>query len=164
LAAQGVLGTYITQGRKSISIDGWGGPRSESAVLPPRAGTGPIRVAIVEDEENLLDVLSMFVRNLGYRVEFLAHNGGEIIQALKRDTVSPQVILMDYRMPVMNGVEASKEILRVRPEIRLVILSADDSVKSQASSLGVSFIQKPFTAEELSRVIEASLAPRSSGL
>lgn len=71
----------------------------------------------------------------------------------------PDVVLMDYRMPFKNGIDASKEILQIDDTIRIVFLSADSSIKEEAKSLGVfSFKDKPFSMDNLIKNIQKAIS------
>jgi len=121
-------------------------------------------IAIVDDEEELCSLFSMLVKRLGYHVACVAHDGDEIVQAVLEGSTHPDLILMDYRMPTMNGMQAAEKILRVRPEIKIVIVTADDSVKERDPgeqsiiSAGLFFLQKPFPTSALAKTIEDALS------
>lgn len=87
-----------------------------------------INIAIVDDEalfrKSLLYVLK---REKNIKVVFDGANGKEIIQYLKSDENLPDIILMDIRMPMMDGVETSKIILEQYPEIKIIIVSSVES-------------------------------------
>ena len=62
----------------------------------------------------------------------------------------PDVILMDHRMPLKNGLEASKEILQINPDIKIIFITADQTIREEALSIGVAdFIDKPFSIQDL---------------
>jgi two-component system chemotaxis response regulator CheY len=72
----------------------------------------------------------------------------------------PDVILMDHRMPIKNGIEASKEIMEnsIAAKPKIIFASADKTVKEEAISIGVqSFKEKPFTLNNLFSNIEKVL-------
>ena len=57
---------------------------------------------------------------------------------------------MDHRMPIKNGIETLREILQIDNHSKIIFMSADNSVKEEALSLGaISFKDKPFTAKRL---------------
>jgi DNA-binding NtrC family response regulator len=60
-------------------------------------------------------------------------------------------------MPKMNGMEAAEKIQRERPEIKIIIATADDSVKRAAISADLFFLQKPFFTSALAQAIEDAL-------
>jgi CheY-like chemotaxis protein len=123
----------------------------------------PKRVAIVDDDFELLTTYSVVLEHLGYRI-LTANDGDEIVdQVLHGHEAAPDVILMDYRMPKMNGLEAAKMILRVRPGVKIIMSTADDSVKQEAISAGMTFLQKPFSLDELANAIRESLGEDDSG-
>jgi two-component system chemotaxis response regulator CheY len=117
----------------------------------------PKRVAIVDDDFELLTTYSAVLEHLGYRT-LTANDGDEIVgEVLHGHEAEPDVILMDYRMPKMNGLEAAMRILRVRPGIKIIMSTADDSDKKEAISVGMRFLQKPFSLDELANAIRESL-------
>lgn len=62
----------------------------------------------------------------------------------------PEIILMDYRMPVMDGIMATKELKRMDPSCRIIFLSADETAMEAALASGASaFKTKPVRIEEL---------------
>jgi CheY-like chemotaxis protein len=118
----------------------------------------PKRIAIVDDDFELLTTYSVVLEHLGYAT-LTATDGDEIVnQVLHGHEAAPDVILMDYRMPKMNGLEAAKRILRNRPGIKIIMSTADDSVKQEAIATGMTFLQKPFSLDELASAIRESLA------
>lgn len=65
---------------------------------------------------------------------------------------------MDHRMPIKNGLDASKEILEMDGHPIIIFASADKSIREQALSMGVlSFKDKPFTLERLFNNINKAL-------
>jgi len=70
----------------------------------------------------------------------------------------PDIILMDYRMPIKNGIDASKEIMKIDGKTKIIFLSADNSIKEEALSIGVTkFRDKPFSINELINDITKAL-------
>jgi CheY-like chemotaxis protein len=114
-------------------------------------------IAIVDDEDELCSLFSRLVKGLGYHVACVAHDGDEIVQLVLEDSINPDLILMDYRMPTMNGMQAAERILRVRPEIKIIIATADDTVRKSAISAGLFIIQKPFSISALAKTIKDAL-------
>lgn len=64
--------------------------------------------------------------------------------------LEPDFILMDHRMPVKNGLEATKELLKSKPNLKIIFVSADISIKNKALEAGaLDFIKKPFDLKTL---------------
>jgi phosphoribosylaminoimidazolecarboxamide formyltransferase/IMP cyclohydrolase len=71
--------------------------------------------AIVEDETALIQIYEKAFARRGIQVCFVAEDGLEAVEKFNRCHVRPCVVLMDNRLPQMNGIEATKEMLKVEP-------------------------------------------------
>jgi two-component system, chemotaxis family, chemotaxis protein CheY len=112
-----------------------------------------LHVAIVEDEKDLARMYEMILAKMGVPVSFVAYSGPEAIVKFKECTQKPQVVLMDNRLPSMSGVEATKAILKMKPDTRIIFLSADTGAREEAFKAGAAlFISKP---ARISDIIEA---------
>lgn len=112
-------------------------------------------VLIVEDDSCVHDLLTRFLQIRGHSIAGNAHNGAEAVDMFNDMAPKPDVILMDYRMPVMNGIEATKRILEIEPKARILFLSADSRVKDEAIEAGArDFLRKPISCSELIITIE----------
>ncbi len=95
-----------------------------------------IRVLIADDQSLFLESLSTCLRNYADDIEVvgLARDGGEALEfAAKLD---PDVVLMDVHMPVMDGVEATKRLVKERPGVKILILSTYDEDEYVRNALG----------------------------
>lgn len=115
-------------------------------------------ILIVDDEKNICLALSQALEILEAETD-TALNGEEALTKLGKKEYG--LILLDLRMPGMDGIEVLRRVREIRPDIRVIILTAYGTVESavEAMKLGaVDFIQKPFSAEEIrelvSRVID----------
>jgi CheY-like chemotaxis protein len=76
---------------------------------------------------------------------FAAPSGEEGVRVFRTLSYKPDIIVMDHRMPGKDGIETTKEILKMDPSIPIIFSSADESVRDQALAAGaVSFWAKPF--------------------
>jgi NarL family two-component system response regulator LiaR len=130
--------------------------------------TTPITVLIVDDHA----VVRQGVRaSLEARAEFAvvgeAESGAEAVRRVA-DTV-PDVVLMDLRMPDMDGVEATRQIKRLSPRTQVVVLTShhdDDHIFPALRAGAISYLLKTVKLEELAGAIqraargEATLHPR----
>jgi len=116
-------------------------------------------ILIVEDDLSLQRLYEMMLKTFGYAVIGKAKNGIEAIDIYTSSSPKPDVILMDHRMPIKNGIETASEILKLNSHSKIIFTSADNSVKKQALSIGAtSFLEKPFNLEQLLNEIEKVLA------
>lgn len=112
-----------------------------------------LRVAIVDDEPDLQRLYQLALSSKGYQISFVANDGTD---AVEKDRKSPaQVIIMDHRMPTKNGIDATKEILKERPDTKIIFVSADEAVEKDAKEAGaIRFLKKPISLKELTKTIE----------
>ena len=84
---------------------------------------GPVRVVVVEDNDTFRETLSLL---FGLREEVVvvgsASSGDDAPELARR--VTPDVVLMDYRMPGLNGAEATGAVLAAAPETKVICLTA----------------------------------------
>ncbi len=103
-----------------------------------------IKVFIVDDNRDILRLYSLHFELNGLKVVGQATNGIQAIKKLNDSIEKPDVIIMDYHMPGINGVEVSKKILKTNQKCKIIMISADPSIKSLALSNGINdFIEKP---------------------
>ncbi|MFX0042940.1 MAG: response regulator [Candidatus Hodarchaeota archaeon] len=115
---------------------------------------------IVEDDKSLRLLYEKALNLNGHHVIATAKNGQEAVAMFKTFTEKPDVIIMDHRMPIKNGIDASKEIMENSSidKPKIIFASADKTIKEEAISIGVlSFKEKPFTLNNLFRNIEKAL-------
>lgn len=116
------------------------------------------KIFLVDDDKNIIFIFQKYLEMLGHEIIDYAYNGVEAIQKFKEFDEIPDLILMDHIMPLKNGIETTKEILKLNPQTNIIFVSADITVKEEAIKLGVnSFIEKPFDFHKLSEKIEDTL-------
>jgi len=114
-------------------------------------------VLIVDDEKNIRLTLSQALEVLEVETATAA-DGEEALARLKEKEFS--LILLDLKMPGMDGMEVLRQVSEIRPDIRIIILTAYGTVESavKAMKLGAAdFIQKPFAAEEIRGLVSRVL-------
>jgi len=107
------------------------------------------KILIVEDGESQRFVLKGFLVREGYLV-FEAENGIKALQCVKDQRFD--VILLDHKMPGMNGVDVLKAIKRIHPEIDVVIISAYGTIERAVEALKAGafyYITKPVELDKL---------------
>ncbi len=121
------------------------------------------RIFIVEDEEDLMEYYVEALEISGHEVVGRAANGAEAVDEYMKLSKKPEIIIMDHRMPVKSGIEATREILAVDPDAKVIFASADKSVETEARALGaVSFKHKPFDLERLLSNIDKAFSTPDS--
>ena len=131
--------------------------RSEALTPRPLAVTAPGRVLIVDDEPDVLDVLTDIVGAFGYDIS-TGINGAEAL-AIVRMT-PPDVVLLDLTMPVMSGREALTHLHADHPNIPVVVVAAqvDAELALHLEALGAfGYISKPFEVAEIEEALRAAI-------
>lgn len=107
-------------------------------------------VMIVDDELFIVELYRDILQLRGYKVVGTAFDGEEAVKRYGSAAEKPDVIIMDHRMPVMNGVEATKEIIRSNPSQKIIFVSADVLIERDARDAGAAeFLPKPFRMDDL---------------
>lgn len=110
-------------------------------------------VLIVDDEKNIRLTLSQALEALDLKTE-TAVNGEEALEKLEEKDFG--LILLDLKMPGIDGMEVLHQVRETRPDIRVIIITAHGTIESavEAMKLGaVDFIQKPFTPKEIRELV-----------
>lgn len=114
-------------------------------------------VLIVDDEENIRLTLSQALASLPVQVE-TASDGVEALA--KAENGDFAVILLDLRMPRMDGLQVLEQLSERRPEIPVIVLTAHGTIDSavEATKLGaIEFLQKPFVPVDVRRLVNRVL-------
>lgn len=91
----------------------------------------------------------------GHDVVAKAYNGEEALQIFKDLQSYPDIVLMDHRMPLKNGVETTKEMINIKSNIKVILVSADYKVRDLAKQVGaIDFLEKPFEFSTLFDMIK----------
>ncbi|MHA1335125.1 MAG: response regulator [Promethearchaeota archaeon] len=113
-------------------------------------GVAIIRVFIIEDDNSLQRLYTMVLTNFGFKIIGNAYNGAEALEMYKNFSEKPEIIILDHRMPVKDGLQTFKEILQLGDPPFIIFASADKSIKEEVLNLGaVCFLEKPFSIDFL---------------
>ena len=114
-------------------------------------------VLIVDDEKNIRLTLALALEKLNLPVD-TAVNGEEALKKLTEKSYA--LMLLDLRMPGIDGMDVLRRIPEIRPEVKVVIITAWGSIEAavEAMKLGaVDFLQKPFDAEDVRELVSSLL-------
>lgn len=115
-------------------------------------------VLIVDDDVDLLENTVFLIKSAGYDV-VMAQNGVEAVQKYKE--TNPNLVLMDVRMPIMDGYDAFFKINQYDPNAKVILITAyahDEKKHTKAKSLNlIDTISKPYTIEQLEDIISKNV-------
>ena len=115
----------------------------------------PITVLLADDHAMVREGLRALLAVAGpFQIVGEASNGREAVNLVR--TLRPAVVLLDIAMPLLNGLEATRQILATNPAVRVIILSAlsdDDHIESLSAAGAAGFIEKHSSASIVSQAI-----------
>ncbi|MET3812605.1 response regulator [Arthrobacter sp. UYEF3] len=123
------------------------------------ATSQPARRVVVAEDETLirLDIIEI-LRGEGYDVVGEADNGEKAVQLAEE--LKPDLVLMDVKMPVMDGISAAEKIVKARiaPVVLLTAFSQKELVERARDAGAMAYVVKPFTPADLIPAIEIALS------
>ena len=122
------------------------------------SGSSPT-IFVVDDEQMLLDLAEMILEPTGFQVRLFR----DPLQALKEYTAAqprPDVLVTDYAMPRMNGMELLRKCKQLHPEQKTILLSGtvDEAIYANSDVKADHFLAKPYQINKLVDVIHALIA------
>jgi two-component system, cell cycle sensor histidine kinase and response regulator CckA len=125
---------------------------------PRRKPAGSETVLVVEDVEALRELVKRMLQRQGYSV-LVAASAEEALGVFER-SASIDVVLTDAVMPGASGSELIRQLMKQRPDLRVILMSgyaADAIIQHGLPDPGIAFLHKPFTSEALGQKIRAVL-------
>jgi CheY-like chemotaxis protein len=120
-------------------------------------------ILVVDDELDNRLIYSEILSDLGYNV-IDKPDGASALSAV-REGASVDLVIADYRMPEMNGLEFIVELRQMLPSVPVIMVTAYASIENyfQSLSLGVfEYVNKPVAKREFERVVKAALDRRET--
>jgi DNA-binding NtrC family response regulator len=117
----------------------------------------PNKILIVDDEPFNLDLLEQELSDLGY-VVVRAETGAAVLTQI--DKIAPDLVLLDYLMPGMNGIEVLQTIRKTQNDLPIVMITAYGNIDLAVEAIKAGaddFITKPFDPEHLALVVRKNL-------
>ena len=116
-------------------------------------------ILIVDDEAPVRAMIGQAVAELGYRV-VEAEDGPAALCAIESER--PELVILDYLMPEMDGTEVARRIAAIDPDLPVVFSTGHGALRALRDAAGdeASVLEKPFTLAELDALIARSLGAR----
>ncbi len=125
---------------------------------PPAPPAGKKKILIVDDEEGIRESLRLILA--GTYDLILTENGAEALIMLKGAAKAISLVLLDLRMPLVDGVDTLKKIKTLYPRLAVIIITGDRSAENAQETLRIGasdFILKPFKPHEILAAVERSM-------
>ncbi len=101
-------------------------------------------VAIVDDETGVVRTYELLFKRRNIPISFIALDGPDAVEKFKKSNPRPGVVIIDYRLPSMSGLDVMREILTVEPDTKVIFVSGDDSIQRESVEAGAAvFLKKP---------------------
>jgi two-component system OmpR family response regulator len=162
---------YMASYRSGTVVPGATGPPAGGGpddtmteLLPPTNGRTPeARLLVVDDEPNIVELLSASLRFAGFEVA-TAMNGSDAVKAVER--YRPDLVLLDVMLPDVDGFVVLRRLRSTRDHLPVLFLTARDANDDKVTGLtlgGDDYVTKPFSLEEVIARIRAVLRRTRSG-
>ena len=118
------------------------------------------KILIVDDEKIIVELASLLLKKRGFEV-FTASNGQECLEQVAK--YQPAVVLLDYMMPVLNGLDTLKEITQYHPGTYVIMFTgkgSEDTAVEVMKAGAADYLQKPFAQNSLQERVDAVLSRR----
>ncbi len=115
------------------------------------------RVLVVDDNRDLGELTSEILEERGFKVN-IAYDGESALARIKQEPYD--LMILDYKLPRMSGLTVLERTLRIRPNLKTIMISAfgDDSTRTRAKELGAyAFLDKPFNIDRLKKIVKKAL-------
>jgi DNA-binding NtrC family response regulator len=120
------------------------------------------RVMVVDDEPDILTVLEIFLKKWEYKVDMFS-SPRQALEHFEKNASACSVVLTDIRMPGMSGLELAGKMLKIKPDVKIILMTAFDipPTELQAGLPAVThqdLIEKPFYLPQVCREIRKRLS------
>ena len=122
------------------------------------------KVLVVDDQNGIRVLLAEVLGNEGYQA-LQASNGKTALEIVKNE--SPDLVLLDMKIPGMDGLDILKHIRQINPHIKVIMMTAYgelDMIKEAMELGALMHFTKPFDIDELRQAVNRELRPDSSKL
>jgi len=118
----------------------------------------PTKVLLVDDEKDFVEMLSLRLQEMGEKLK-TAHSGQECLDVLKENDID--VVILDIKMPGMDGIETLKEIKKGYPLVEVIMLTGHGTTESAVEGMKLGafdYLLKPADFEDLTVKLEKARA------
>jgi FixJ family two-component response regulator len=112
--------------------------------------------AIVDDEKDVVRTFELLFQRRNIPLSFTALDGPIAIEKFKKAHPRPGVVIIDYRLPSMSGLQVMREVLAIEPSTKVIFVSGDDSIQQESVDSGAAvFLKKPTTIKTITDTVNS---------
>jgi DNA-binding response OmpR family regulator len=122
------------------------------------------RILAVDDESIILDSFRKILVFAGYSIDTV-ETGSEVLGLIRKNDYD--FVFTDLKMPEMDGVEVTKAVKHLRPDIDVIVITGYASIETAVETVrfgAMDYVQKPFTEDELTEFVKTALIKRQANL
>jgi CheY-like chemotaxis protein len=137
---------------------------TEKSKIAQPAPTGGERILFIDDEPELVALSRQILERLGYQV-VTKTNGIDALKEFREKPNHFDVVVTDMTMPKMTGEKLAQELIRIRPEIPIILCTGfNEQINEQkAKAIGIiAFLMKPLTVNQLAKTVRTVLEEKST--
>lgn len=119
--------------------------------------SAPLRIAVADDEPDMRDYFATILPYMGHQVVAVARNGKELVELCRASR--PDLLIVDVRMPVMDGIDAAAEICREEP-LPVILVSAyhdPETIERAGADHILAYLVKPIKQVDLEPAIAIAM-------
>lgn len=105
------------------------------------------RIMIVDDERKIASLYASILEGAGYEVTHIVGDGLEAVNTIKKNQ-NVDLVIMDQKMPKMSGIEATDKIKQIKPDIKVIMISAYEIPRSNRGAFAA-ILEKPISKSQL---------------
>ena len=116
-------------------------------------------ILLVDDEETIIEVCSQMLQRLGYHV-LEASDGQRAIDIFEKEKDAIDIVLLDMRMPGMNGAAVYQRLIQIQPNVKVILFSGyfdNKNIRKILDNKNVDLIQKPVRLRQMSQKLQSML-------
>ena len=125
-------------------------------IAPPAVGNPPLHILYLDDDESLVLIMQRLLRRRGFQMSGYTQQA-EALAAIRAAPHSFNLVVTDYTMPGMSGLEVAAAVRDIRPNLPIAIASGfiDEHLQTQATAAGIAaLLYKTNAAEDFGAAIE----------
>ena len=122
-----------------------------------------MRILIVDDSKVIQKAIAKYIQKFDLKIVGQAGDGKEALAMFREK--DPDIVTLDITMPEMDGLTCLEEMLKIKKETSIIIVSAMSARKTALTAMekgAVAFVSKPFNEEKMSKTLEKILEKRKN--